>query len=328
MDKFEEITKMFPNELSSVLFKINSEQAKKIQEIRIRVNQPLLLVTPANLFFITPEGGLSTELTNESLFVRRELFERIYKRLTEYSVHSNMNTLTSGFLTMRGGNRVGVCSTAVYKNESIYSVKNVTSLNIRVAREYPRCSLPLLNSVCAKAVPSIIIAGRPASGKTTVLRDIALQLSSGYQNKYRKVVIVDERSEIANMNNELCPNQVGVNTDVLNGFSKSDGIEIAVRTLSPEVILCDEIGNTAEVEAIKHGFSSGVNFIVSVHAANEKDLYQKPQIRSLLQTHQFQYIVLLQDHFNGFEIYNANEVHNEITRTAAHRAMQHFYRPE
>lgn len=324
MEKFNESIKTLPFELSSVLDKINSQDKKKIQEIRLRVNKPLLLVENGRARFVNLDGALTSHPTSQTLITRRDVFERAYKRLCEYSVHSNMNTLTNGFLTIRGGNRVGVCSTAVYKNQSVYSVKGVTSLNIRIAREFKGVSIPLLNSVCVQDAPSMIIAGRPSSGKTTVLRDIAYQLSTGYQQKYRKVVVVDERSEIANVAGESSQNDVGINTDVLNGFSKKDGIEIAVRTLSPDVVICDEIGNTDEVQAIKHGFSSGVRFIVSLHASGEKDLYQKPQLRELLATQEFQYIVLLKESFTGFEIYHANEVYNEIVGTSAHRALHHL----
>lgn len=327
MEKFNDSIKTLPIELSSVLMKINSNEKKKIQEIRLRVNKPVLLIENGDAFFVETDGTLCTKPTAQSLTVKRDTFDRAYKKLCEYSVHSNMNTLTNGFLTVRGGNRVGVCSTAVYKNNSVYSIKGITSLNIRIAREFKGASMPLLNSICSANIPSLILAGKPASGKTTILRDIAYQLSTGYHNQYRKVVIVDERSEIANMGSDYSQNDVGINTDVLNGFSKSDGIEIAVRTLSPDVIICDEIGNNEEVKAIQHGFSSGVKFIVSLHVASEKELYQKPQLRSLLLTQEFQYIVLLKNNFNGFEIYHANEVFHEITGTTANRSMYHFHRP-
>lgn len=328
MEKFNETIKTLPTELFSVLSKVADREKKKTQEIRLRVNKPVMLIQCSKAFFVSLNGELTLRPNQQSVLVRRDTFDRAYKKLCEYSVHSNMNTLTSGFLTVRGGNRVGVCSTAVYKNNAVYSVKSVTSLNIRIAREFKGTSLPLLNSIYKQNLPSVILAGKPASGKTTILRDIAYQLSTGYNDAYRKIVIVDERSEIANMGTDFSQNDVGLNTDVLNGFSKSDGIEIAVRTLSPDVIICDEIGGGGEVEAIRHGFSSGVNFIVSIHVASEKDIYQKPQMRSLLLTEQFQYIVLLRNNFNGFEIYNANEVLNEINGTPANRAMYHFHRPK
>lgn len=328
MNNFNECIKLFPLELSTILSKINNESKNKIQEIRLRINKPLILMQNEHAFFLSNDGVLVRTVKDGCIVIRKDVFERTYKKICEYSVHSNMNTLTNGFITIKGGNRVGVCSTAVYKNDSIYSIKGVSSLNIRIAREFKGVSLPLLNSICTTQMPSIILAGKPGSGKTTVLRDIAYQLSSGYKEEYRKLVIIDERSEIANMGGENSQNDVGVNTDVLNGFNKSDGIEIAVRTLSPDVILCDEIGTDSEVNAIRHGFSSGVNFIVSIHVANEKDIYQKPQMRSLLSTQQFQYIVLLKNQFNGFEMYNANEVHDEIFRSAHDRDMHHLYRRE
>lgn len=287
-----------------------------IQEIRLRNDKPLVLIKNAQACFVSINSEIQTALDENSVIVNSDVFQRAYRKICDYSVHSNMNSLVNGFITTRDGNRVGVCSTAVYKENEVYSVKNVNSLNIRIARIFRGCSTSILNLVCKNEPCSFILAGRPSSGKTTMLRDMVYQLSSGYNGDYKRVVVVDQRSEISSVTNDFGQNDVGINADVLNGFKKSDGIEIAVRTLSPDFIVCDEIGNQEEVNSIKYGFSTGVNFIVSVHLSTKGDMLANLQVKELLKTNQFKYIVILKDDFKSFEIYSAKEVLNEIHRFA------------
>lgn len=326
MKKFNQAAYALPPELSNELMKIDDKDKKNVQEIRLRSNKPLVLMKGNKACFLKLDHTLTSEPDVNALTLSKEALERCYRKLCDYSVHSNMTGLTNGFITINGGHRVGVCSTAVYKGNELYSVKGITSLNIRISREFRGASLPILNSLYRKSIPSVIVAGPPASGKTTILRDMAYQLGSGYENRYRKIVVVDERSEIAGVNEGVEINNVGINTDVLNGFSKERGIQIAVRTLSPDIIVCDEIGTTGEVNSIRQGFSSGVGFIVSVHISNENELYTKPQIHALLESNEFDYIVLLKKDFKGFEFYDAKEVENEIHRNFNDHNFVGFYR--
>ena len=153
----------------------------------------------------------------------------------------------------------------------------------------------MLNTLFVGRLPSIIVAAPPGGGKTTVLRDLARALSGGFGGRYRKVSIVDERGEFGGFS-------PGVNTDVLTGFGKKKGIEIAVRTLSPELIVCDEIADDAEVDAIKAGFSSGVAFAVSVHIRDAEDLVHKSIITKLYLTGEFDYVVLLEEYGDTFSV--------------------------
>lgn len=317
MKKFNETIKILPQEIQRVLEKIDDQYKPIIQEIRLRIDKPLVLIKNATACFVSENSELQTEVSENSLIINSDVFQRTYRKICDYSIHSNMNSLVNGFITTKDGNRVGICSTAVYKENEVYSVKNVSSMNIRIAREFKGCSVPILNLVCKNQPSSFILAGKPSSGKTTMLRDMVYQLSSGFEGLYKRVVVIDQRSEIASVTNDFGQNDVGINADVLNGFKKSDGIEIAVRTLSPDFVVCDEIGNQEEVNSIKYGFSSGVNFIVSVHLSDKSDLLANLQIKELLNTNQFKYVVILKDDFKSFELYSAKEVLNEIHRTSA-----------
>lgn len=300
--------------INNIISTLPNESVKKLNEIRIRKNKPLVLVFGNNCYFITQKGKLLNYYSENAYKVSDDEFELVFRRLSNYSVHSAIDNLTKGFIIADGGNRVGVSSTAVIKDDSVSSVKDITSLNIRISNEIKDCSRPILNCLYVNDFPSIIVASPPAGGKTTFLRDFARLLSGGFNNIYRKVVIVDERNEISFKNNGNIFADVGVNADVLTGFPKNKGIEIAVRTLSPDIIICDEITSIEEVNAMSDGFLSGVKFAVSVHASSKYELLNKKIIRELIKLNEFSYIVLLNDYTNDFEILEVSELRSEIFR--------------
>lgn len=298
-----------------------NEVLRQLNEIRIRRNQPLILVFGKNCLFITRKGKLLNHYSELAYMVDDEEFELIFRRLSNYSVHSVMDNLTKGFITAEGGNRIGVTSTAVIKEKEIASVKDINSLNLRIANEIKDCSRQILNMLFVNNFPSIIVASPPAGGKTTFLRDFARLLSSGFNSRYRKVVIIDERNEIAYKGAAGINADIGLNTDVLTGFPKSVGIEMAIRTLSPDIIICDEISASSEVAAMADGFNSGVRFAVSVHAADNKDLIEKAIIRELILRNEFEYVVMLNDYTNDFEITEVSEIRSEIFRNYSSELM-------
>lgn len=302
------------DEISNIISALPKEMIKKLNEIRIRKNKPLVLVFGSNCYFITQKGKLLNHHSESAYKVNEEEFDLVFRRLSNYSVHSAIENLTKGFIVADGGNRVGVSSTAVIKEQNISSVKDITSLNIRISNEVKDCARPILNYLYVNDFPSIIVASPPSGGKTTFLRDFSRLLSSGFNNQYRKVAVIDERNEIAFKNNGTIDADVGLNTDVLTGFPKSKGIEIAVRTLSPDIIICDEITNSEEVSAMSDGFLSGVKFAVSVHASSKSELINKKIINDLIALNEFDYIVLLHDYTNDFEILEVSELKSEIFR--------------
>lgn len=288
--------------INSSLAQLSSGTLCCITEFRIRKNLPLIIVFGKEAYFITLQGKLLNHISDYAYIVNEDEFDLIFKRLCNYSLHCEIDNLINGFITVEDGNRVGVCSTAVVKNGRITAVKNPTSLNIRISKEIKNCARPVLNSLFIGNLPGIIVAAPPGGGKTTFLRDFARQLSSGFDNKYRKVCIIDERNEIACCDNNSKFADVGLNTDVICGFPKALGIENAVRSLSPEVIICDEISSDAEISAMKCGFSSGAAFAVSVHAGSMQQVMRKKTVIDLIETGEFQYVVFLKNYTDEFEI--------------------------
>lgn len=285
-----------PKHLSDVFNSFDKNTLGLITELRLRRNKPIIVYLKADAYFISIGGRLVSSFSSNTILIDDESFDFITDRLCNRSYHTNMHTMIDGYITTKNGSRVGISSTAVYKDNAISSVRDINSINIRIAKEYKDCSRKILNLLYAENTPSIIVAGAVLSGKTTFLRDFSRLLSSGFAGRYRKVSIVDERCEIAN------GFDVGINTDILTGYEKAKGIEIATRTLSPDIIVCDEIGNINELDAIKYGFSTGVSFAVSVHMKSEKELLRNFIVNELVATGEFDYIVLLKSFTDEFEI--------------------------
>lgn len=288
--------------INAALSQLSAPALNSVTEIRLRKNLPLVLCAGKNIYFITSKGKLLNHFSDYAYRVDEEEFDVVFRRLCNYSVHCEIDNLINGYITVKGGNRVGVCSTAVKTNGTVTAVKEITSLNIRIEKEIKDCAKPILNLLYVNEFPSIIVASPPSGGKTTFLRDFARLLSGGFNNRYVKTAVIDERNEIACKDDGNITADLGVNTDVITGFSKAAGIEIAVRTLAPEMIICDEISSIEEINAMKNGFQSGCSFAVSVHAKSKEQLMNKLIVRNLIATREFGYVVLLKDYTNEFEI--------------------------
>ncbi len=196
----------------------------------------------------------------------RDDVEACFQELCCYSVHSYAREISEGCITLPGGHRVGFCGTAVMRDGKLETLRDISSLNIRIARQIHGCGEELFRSVFGSGLRSLLIAGRPMSGKTTVLRDLARLLGGRY-----RVALIDSRSEIAASYHGTPSLDIGENTDVLTGYGRNEGIMIALRTLSPDIILCDEI--SGDTDAIAHCMNCGVKLVATIHADSSDELY-------------------------------------------------------
>jgi stage III sporulation protein AA len=212
-----------------------------------------------------------------------------------YSVHSHQEEIREGFISLRGGHRAGISGTAVLQRGKITAVRDISSINLRIARDIEGIAKPLMEQVFPGGkLCGLLIAGPPSSGKTTMLRDVARRISSGHTGRFVKCVVVDERCEIGAVFDGIPQNNLGPCCDVLSGYPKGEGIWHAVRSLSPQVVVCDEIGGVKEAESIIEGLNCGVQVIATAHSGNVQELMQRPQIKRLLEHGAFGRIVQLQ----------------------------------
>lgn len=289
--EYEESLQYLPQELQQVLGRIPEAEQQRIQEIRLRSGRPLSVFDGASSRFVTREGTLSHRPVPGCLIVDQVLLDQCFVHLCDYSVHSHQEEMRRGFITTPKGDRVGVCAITLVGPDGGLVFRGVSSLNLRISRDIPGAARELARQV--DLMGGVILAGAPSTGKTTMLRDAGRMLASGELGPCRKVVFIDERYELSAMDGGTPGKNIGLCADALCGLPKREALEQAVRTLSPEVILCDELGSPAEVEEIRSGLACGVGFLVSVHCGTPEELYWNPLIRMLMETGAFHSLVLL-----------------------------------
>lgn len=278
---------LLPLGLKNAIEKLRISDLMRISEIRLRTGNYLTVKTETDEFFVTYGGNLSLSSAN-AIKVYKNDIEYTYMCSFDNSLYSFEEELKNGFITTKGGNRVGFSSSFIYDNGEISRISDVTGINIRISREVKYCSRNILEKINFKEPVSLLLCGPPASGKTTVLRDLTRELG----NKY-SVTIIDERNEIAASDGGVLENDVGKFTDVLSGVSKEEGIKRAVRLLSPRFIVCDEIGAKSELSSFEYLFNSGVKLIATTHAATTEEAKQKPLIKKMIKKKFFDYIICL-----------------------------------
>lgn len=262
----------------------------KVYELRLRSGCPCVVSISGRSFFLT-RGGV-TQAVSDAIVVSKTELETVLHKAADYSLYAVNDQLRQAFITIRGGIRIGVCGEVVLENGKVTTIKNVQSLNIRVPHQIRGCSYQILPYVFStnNALNTLIISP-PGCGKTTMLRDIAWQLSDKYQMP--NVLVVDERGEIAATymgENQL---DVGAFSDVMTGCSKTYGFENGIRSMKPDVIIVDELGGTNDVEMVKQAVKSGVCVFASVHAKSVDDLRSRPVFRDLVADGVFdRYVVL------------------------------------
>ncbi|ABK61524.1 MULTISPECIES: stage III sporulation protein AA [Clostridium] len=249
----------------------------KLQEIRIKVNKPLIVYLENKEIIL-------------DYIIKKEDIKTILQRISNYSIYAFEEEIKQGYITIKGGHRVGICGSCVIQNETVKTIKNIASLNIRICREVLGCSNKVMPYILqGENVLNTIIISPPKCGKTTLIRDITRNLSTAK----KKVCIIDERSEIASCFEGVPQMDVGIRTDILDNCIKSQGIIMAIRSMAPEVIVCDEIGTHSDIQSIVMAMNSGVNLITTIHGFGIEDLYRRPVFNEVVENKIFNRAIIL-----------------------------------
>lgn len=283
MDEYYRAIRLLPAWLAQPLARLPQNTAEKVHELRLRTGCGVCLSIAGQQTTLDELPECPSALRGRKLDALQ--MDEILYVLCGGSVHTHQAELAQGYLTTASGCRVGVGGRFVLRGPEDVVLQRLLSLNFRIAR--PICTeLPAeLCTLLQGHFIGALLVGEPDSGKTTLLRQIARELAA----QKRAVAVIDERGE-------LFPpeRQNGDVLDCISGLPKGRAVQMALRTLAPQVILLDELGDLTEVAALEQGFFSGVEFVASVHAATLEDALQRPQVRVLQQQGALRFLVLLE----------------------------------
>lgn len=293
MEKEESVLKIFPEKIKRVILDAKLE-LKYLQEIRLRVGQPFACFYQGREFLLAEDGKICRDSADYFYITKGMLMETV-SFISRYSIYAFDEELKQGYITIPGGHRVGIAGKIVMDDGKIRGVKYISFLNIRFSHE---------KKGCADAVmPYLIHHGRfchtliispPKCGKTTLLRDIIRQVSNGSELlSGQNVGVVDERSEIGGCYQGVPQNDLGIRTDVLDCCPKAEGMMMLIRSMAPDIVAVDEIGDFRDSQALETVFHCGCKLLATVHGSSVEEIRRKPLLQRMVQYHFFQRYVVL-----------------------------------
>lgn len=291
-----DILPILPSSLRGLIERGARAAGEGLEEIRLREGRPLSLVSSGGDFFLTPDGRITADHRTAYRMGRDEM-SRTFQLLSASSVYALEEELKNGFLTLRGGHRVGLTGRTVIESGRIRTIKHIAGLNLRLAREVRGAAdgiIPFL--IHPGGIHHTLILSPPQAGKTTLLRDLIRQLSEGsprFSLTGVKVGLVDERSEVAACHEGVPQKDVGPRTDVLDGCPKAEGMMLLIRSMSPQVIAADELGRQEDADAVMEAIHSGVTVLTTAHGATVEEVWRRPAFARLAEFGVFQRAAVL-----------------------------------
>ena len=300
MGRREDLLKIFPLRLRGVLQAAVGD-FEKLQEIRMRVQAPVLLIYDNREYFLGKTGKMEQNQNYSYLVSREEMCETL-EYVGGYSLYAFEEEMKQGFITISGGHRVGIAGKVILDGGTVKSMKNISFINIRLSHQKKGCADAVLRYLLmGRTIYHTLIISPPGCGKTTLLRDIIRQLSDGDESRAGlQVGVVDERSEIGACYLGIPQNDLGIRTDILDCCPKAEGMMMLIRSMAPEVIAVDEIGLSEDIAAIRYCIGCGCKLIATVHGGSMEEVRSKPFLGELVRQKVFErYIVLGDRHGRG-----------------------------
>ncbi len=279
----ETILNFLPKKIADLISQIPPNQKEELEEIRIRINRPIEITlrgAPRFLSYITkPEDAF-----------------HLMNKISHHSIYTLEEELKRGFITVSGGHRIGLAGKVILEGGMVKAIRDVSSFNIRIAREKVGIAESLIPTIFEKGWMHTMVIGPPQTGKTTLLRDIARIISTGQPQKgieASKVGIIDERSEIAGCVNGVPQLTFGHRLDVLDACPKAEGMMMMIRSMSPEILIVDEIGRKEDAEAIQEAVHAGIILMMTTHGSSIEEVRNRPSLRNILEEKIFQRFIVL-----------------------------------
>jgi len=295
MNTKDELLKILSLKLRTILGKLTLD-FDKLQEIRLRMNAPLLIIYGNKEAFITEDAKMEDNPTKAVLITKNEIRETM-EYISNYSLYAFEEEIKQGFITINGGHRIGIAGKIIIEDDAIKGMKHISFINIRLAHQVKGCADPVLPYLFHKQMPGIyhtLIISPPRCGKTTLLRDIIRQLSDGtVYHTGMSVGVVDERSEIGACYMGTPQNELGIRTDILDCCPKAKGMMMLIRSMSPQIIAVDEIGSREDLDAIDYVIGCGCKLIATVHGSSIEDIRNKPILCDLVKKKLFERYIIL-----------------------------------
>ncbi len=285
MDKqtsWRQAAEILPRALLDGLAVLGDRRLYEAEEFRLRRGYPLSV--------LLPDG----EAEGNGPIVTEEHLRQTLENATQASVHTALDKIQRGFVTLRGGHRIGLCGTAACRDGQIVTLQYLSSLNIRVARQVRGQAVKLLPDLMERGrFASTLILAPPGAGKTTLLRDLICTLSNGENCPPHRVGVADERGELAALWRGEPQLDVGRRTDVIDSCPKAEGLSVLLRGMNPQILAADEITAARDVDAVIRAAGCGVELIATAHGAGVDDLKRRPVYRELLSAGVFRRVVTI-----------------------------------
>jgi stage III sporulation protein AA len=294
--KWESILQFFPSDLRQILERLPVNLQSKVIEIRLRIHQPLEINFDRESFFIAAAGAPVRDLS-KAVVISPEMMKKVLHSVTAGSWYALEEELVQGFLTLPGGHRVGFTGHALQENGKIRFIRNIGSVNFRIAKALKGIARPIMPLLWKEGrFLKTLIISPPAAGKTTLLREIVREVS--YGNSMLNIPglhvgLVDERSEVAGSYQGVAQLDVGPRTDLLDGAPKKEGIYLLLRAMNPDLIATDEIGAEDDARVIGDVINAGVCFLATAHARNITEAMLRPGLKRIMETGAVERLVTL-----------------------------------